>query len=350
VFGFLSNEPGPDDILNAVNDALEDLTEEVNEKLDSMMGYVDTQVINSEKFMLQNVFDAAYRRWTFCLKEETEAKATECQADAAKRLVEDRSLYGIYWNQVTELQKLDRMTRMRIEAHLVLFRNYANLVVLQLLPLIETYCENPATKYDCMRFSTDLHDEVTGLIKYAQNAVQLILNVYTHAGNRASCPGSVECGKEKAIKEGWPSKHTMDEFDCKCTIEDSNTKQYCKFRAWMRADGRNPGTSKGWWVYNYPECNGKGKPCGRQRFAELILWNAAPRHGKKKVPVVKKYWEDSVLNMIPEWKEALKKAEYGMSLATAKGMNTYADQPSLSWYPYSPRYKEREELLKKEMA
>ena len=47
-------EPGPQDILNSVNTAIEKLTDEMNTKLEQMEGYVDTRVINSARDMVQN--------------------------------------------------------------------------------------------------------------------------------------------------------------------------------------------------------------------------------------------------------------------------------------------------------
>merc|ERR1711872_911707 len=104
--------------------------------------------------------------------------------------VEDRPIYAIYERKIMALTKLDSFERRKIEANLVLFRNYANLVILQLVPLIEIFCADPSTRYDCMRFSTDLNTEINFLITYTQNAVQLIENFH---GNRGACPSTVQC-------------------------------------------------------------------------------------------------------------------------------------------------------------
>ena len=57
-FSILSElgKPTIDDVMNSVNTAIEDLTNEMNQKLDQMAGYVNTQVINSEKNILQNQY------------------------------------------------------------------------------------------------------------------------------------------------------------------------------------------------------------------------------------------------------------------------------------------------------
>ena len=49
-------EPGPDDILNAVNTAISDLTDAMNQKMEEMKGYVDTQVINSMHEIISNEY------------------------------------------------------------------------------------------------------------------------------------------------------------------------------------------------------------------------------------------------------------------------------------------------------
>jgi len=330
---------GPDDILNAVNTAIADLTMEINQAMDSMMGYVDTRVINSEKEMMENQFKAQHRRWTFCLKEETTALATACQTDAAKRLVEDRPMYAIYEDTVTAGKEFDSFQRRKMEANLVLFRNYANLVVMELVPLIDIFCADPSQTYNCKRFSTDLNTELNFMIKYAQNAVQLILKGH---GDRGVCPSTVSCGPLHEVWEGWPGVHTADQFECTCVIEDSNTKQYCKVNAYLRRDGKTG--INNYYYYNYPECHSNAEGC--HRFAELTFWHEAERYQNENRPVVKAYWEAAVLNMIPQWKEALKKTEPGMALASKDELNSFMDQPPLSWYHYGSGYHAREEKLR----
>lgn len=221
---------------------------------------------------------------------------------------------------------------------MILFRNYANLVVQELIPLIDLFCDDPKQAYNCKRFSTDLNTELNFMIKYANNAVDLILKGH---GVHGVCQDTVECGPLKDVWEGWPGVHTADQFECKCVIEDSNTKQFCKVNAYLRRDGKWP---SGYYKYVYDECHSNAEGC--ERFAWLTFWHESERYQNENRPVVKGYWEASVLNMIPQWKEALKKTEYGMGLATKSELDTFTDVPPLSWYSYSGGYHAREATIK----
>ena len=54
-------QPTPDDILKAVNVAVEKLTSEVNRKLTQMEGYVDSKIAKLEKELIKNEFSASFK-------------------------------------------------------------------------------------------------------------------------------------------------------------------------------------------------------------------------------------------------------------------------------------------------
>ena len=72
-----------------------------------------------------------------------------------------------------------------------------------------------------------------------------------------------------------------------------------------------------------------------------ILANQQAVWKKKNIPIVQKYWDMNVLSMIPTWRKALKKAEYGMNLADDEEEDDVDDMPPLGWYTFSANYEER---------
>jgi len=338
-FGFLDSlgKPSLSDVMKSVNTAIQDLTDEMNEKLDQMKGYVDTRVINSERDMLQKQYRSSFEFWKNCIREYTAAEADECQMDAAKLLVSSRALYTTSPEKVLEKETISSYERRQLEANLVLFRDYANLVILELTPLIDHHCEN--SKRDarsralCQRFSEDLHNEVNMYITYVDNAVKLIQQSH---GTHGVCLTTFSCGAQHEIKEGgWVKKHTANWFECKCVIEDSNSKQYCKVHGTIRTDGKKVYTR-----YNYP--NQHGYAAGSGEFGNRILWEASRVYQSKNGPVVKTYWQKNVLNIIPTWRKALKKAEFGMNLRDEEEDDTEVlDAEPLAWYSYSARFAAR---------
>jgi len=341
-FGVLSKDPDAQDILDAVNAALGDLSHEVNDALDSMKGYIDTLVINTEHDRLESQWQYRLNMWKSCTKELTEAAATECQRDTAKDIVDARPLFALHKDKVMASADVDSFDRRELEANLVLFRNYANLVIMELTPLINTYCNVTATTYsggDCKRFSHDLNEQVNFFIKYAQNAVKLIKASHARVPEEV-CHESVDCGGRSAIYEGgWGGVHTSDGFDCDCTVDDSNTGQKCNMHGTLRVDGKQ--------ADGYHDCYIEGPQNydnAVKIYSRNFLTEEAKRYQEKNGPVVAAYWNAALLNMVPVWKQTLKKTEYGMNLPDAYLGTDDGDLPPLMWYGYSPRYLTRRKM------
>lgn len=342
VFGALTGalmdigKPGPQDILNSVNTAIEDLTNAMNSKLKQMEGYVDTQVINSEILKVKNNYRASFTLWKNCMREYSAEKATECQMDAVKVLVAQRPKFTPSDLDVEGMKKLDSINRRRVEAGLVLFRDYANLVIMELTPLIEQFCEqnSPEAKHNCKRFSEDLNNEVDFYIRYAQNAVKLIEQAN---GQMGICGSSIHCGPQHEIYEGAIAVHTANWFECDCIIEDANVKKLCKVKATIRTDGKQP---RDYVPYNYPVstfAQASGEFGGRIVKGEAVKYQNLNR------PVVKSYWQKNLLLMIPVWQKAKQNAQPGLQLRLDEEFEDEVmnDPGSLGWYDYSKGFKER---------
>jgi len=283
--------------------------------------------------------EALKELWSNCIKASNPARADRCQMDAVKSLLSQRPYFAPHEAKVLAMKKLNSFERRRVEASLVLFRDYANLVIMELTPLINKFCEDRYShrdKSNCKRFSKAMNTQVNFFIKFAQNAIKLI---EAANGKYGVCPETITCGPQHVIKEGWIKVHTANWFECKCVIEDANTKQYCKVRGTIRKDGRHLTD------YYYYDYNVRTDEQAAKEFAGVITKGEAAKYQNQNRPIVKKYWEKNVLLMIPTWRKALEKAQYGMRLSDEEENDEVEEEmndgSSLSWYKYSKEFEAR---------
>ena len=95
--------------------------------------------------MLIIIFTIIIRRlWANCVKEPTKALVDECQRDSVKFLLAKKSKFVPLEAELSVRRKNKRVSYdkvRKLEAYLLAFRDYANLVVMQLTPLIQLYCD-----------------------------------------------------------------------------------------------------------------------------------------------------------------------------------------------------------------
>merc|ERR1712126_105096 len=119
-------------------------------------------------------------------------------------------------------------------------------------------------------------------------------------------------------------------------IDDSDTKQICKVKATMKTDGKHLRSYK---KYKFEGIHGPAK--GAEKYCDLTMKQESEKYQKKNGPVVKKYWQVNVLNLIPTWTKALKKAEYGLKLKIPDEDYFREDIPLRRNYAYSENFRER---------
>jgi len=340
-------KPKLGDVMKSVNTAIQDLTDSMNQRLSQMEGYCDTQIINLQKKLIHNNYRASFTLWSNCIKEYNAEEANKCQMDAIKSLVAQRPKFAPSDSTVMAGKPLSSMDRRTVEASLILFRDYANLVIMELTPLINKFCpeKNDRSQHNCKRFSKDMIDEVNFFIKYAQNAMKLINNFASNP--KGNCPNNIQCGAQHPIKEGgWIKKHTCNTFMCKCVIEDSNSKKYCEVRGTIRVD-QTRRLKHPWDEYYYPIYWYDWAGASR-RFAGEKLTEKARIYNNRNRPIVHDYWAKTIEVMIPVWQTAVKNAEKTYSAAVvAVGDEELMDEEwdleddPLSWYDYSEGFEAR---------
>jgi len=293
-------EPKPQDILNAVNGAMGTLTKDMNDKIERMEGYVDSQIITVEKNLIQREYQTCFNLWTSCVDEASVELSNECQREAYATLSARRPKFAVFASKVlTKGAVVTGFEARELEAYLVPFRDYANLVLMMLKPLVQTYAkvntEEGRRHYE--RYSKALKTQSVFFEKYSKAAVDAILKVHNGKGGSGVCSDTLDCGPIKEIKEGFWNAHTANSARCNVIIEDG-TKQMCQVAMTIRKDGKRP--SK-YYSFNYPNAN--SDEAGAKEYAGRILIPECQKYQHLNSKVAQAYWKGELLDFIPVWQK-----------------------------------------------
>jgi len=333
-----SGEPSPQDILDKVNDAIADLTAEVNKKMAEMTNYVDSSIAKAEKEIIQAEYTSSFRLWASCLKEPTEAKGNTCQRDSLRHIVSVRPKFLKNANLLKSQHVSMKQVR-TWEAYMLPFRDYANLVVMQLAAMTQYYClERPNAEHAahyCQQYGDELIAEGNTLINYANNAIAQIKKGHWGKDKMGPCVASTKCSD---IKEGgfWLVGPTHTANGCKttCTILDASTKKYCEVRFTIRVDGKTP---RGYARKPYGHIGGdKNFGAAQSFYGSEMLKAIAKDYQVKNHNVMTKYWAQEVLDFVPEWRKAIELAKEMKAKNPKKD-----DAPQVLDEGFSPEYETR---------
>eukprot|EP00111_Clytia_hemisphaerica_P018510 TCONS_00054783-protein len=287
-------DPSPQDILDKANEAIRKLTDEVNHRLDEMKGYVDHKTINLEKDLAGREYKSLFKMWGNCLKETTKKKVDECQEDAAKDIMAARPKFALFSSKVHANQKLSTFDVKRLEAALLLFRDYVVLCLASLSALTATYADSPSHKLDFSRYAKDLNNEIKWSALYVRNAVSMIEKMHTDGDY---CKETVSC-KTKEIWEGWPGAHTQQSVDCQCVFDRAGVSSHtCHENVMIRWDGKRK-LGNDWTYYTTFQKNWEegGK------WIALKLFHERP-YMKKLKEAISNYWQNTLLDVVPSWEK-----------------------------------------------
>jgi len=310
VMGMVNPAPTPQDILNSVNKVVTELTDEVNKKLDQMEGYVDSKVAKAQKKLIEAEYKSAFRQWSQCIEEPTEDLANECQRDAIRDLVASRPKFTPLAGEMGGHVDFEKVRK--LEAYMLSFRDYANLVIMELTPILEYYCtykvNGANSPHYCAQYSDKMKNEAIFFIKYAKEAIAAIKKGHWGTRNRGNCPNTQKVSKTKEVREGnWLGKaHTYDRYKATCEIESSNTKKYCTIQAIIRVDGKRPGSTL---TKNYRSIRRGQYSKAIDYFGRNELNILSYNYQKKNHEAMTKYWQQEVLDAIPQWQKAISIAE-----------------------------------------
>ena len=177
------SSPGPNDILKSVNKAFEQITKDVNNRLDKMKVYVDHRILTQEKRHTKRTFKDLYLFWTACIKEKTEDDVNRCQRSAARRFYSKQSFFMPGEDKFKKDGKVTDVREVkRIEVGLIVFVQYATMRLLCLQTLINTYVSNGALKH-AKSYAKDYMDEFENAVVKSSRYINWAVRQITKSHN-----------------------------------------------------------------------------------------------------------------------------------------------------------------------
>lgn len=146
--------PTPQDILDEANKAIKELTDAVNDRLDKMKGYVEVRVIQMEKDLINREYRTLSNLFHNCIKEHTKQEVNRCMRDAEKLASATSPKFMILDSKMAAYNSVSHNRQYfeantdkspsyydvkRLEAGIISFKDYANLHLLILSTLVNTY-------------------------------------------------------------------------------------------------------------------------------------------------------------------------------------------------------------------
>jgi len=323
-------KPTPQDILDSVNREIEQLTKEVNEKLDRMKGYVDSAIITTEKELITREYASIARLWKNCITEVTAEEANRCQRDAFKHADREVGKFAVYRSKVLA-GRLTNLEMRKLEGYLLAFRNYANIVLSILQALIDTYDgdDTDTGKSYLARYKGEMKKRAAYFEEYARAAVKEILKVHKGRNGMGVCPDTLKCGPNRPVKEGWfVAKHTADHVDCDVTI-DEGTKQKCTIHWIIRRDGKQANYN----IPAYRSSSSAGSPETPKHLTSQYLLPECIKYQNKNAQIAGAYWRENLEIFYPIWHEAAtgESLETGDIIETVKTVSRWYCAVKINW-------------------
>ena len=141
VLGSLT-KPTAQDLLNAVNKGFKKLTDDINDRMNKMKGYVDGRIIQQETRIIGNQLQSIKRHWTNCIDQSSRENSIECQRSSIRDMYADLPHFMIldeYFEGFKKEQQLEYFDVHRLEAVLIPFRDFATYHIFSLQMLVSHF-------------------------------------------------------------------------------------------------------------------------------------------------------------------------------------------------------------------
>lgn len=306
VFGFVGadDKPSAQDAVDATNKAIEQLTKEVNVRLEQMKGYVDQRVLDSESNWITRAYQSLSNHWTECIFYKTAHDVNKCLQRAFERLRAERVHFLLHQGKNT----LTRDEIKKLEVTFLTFRDYAMLNFLQLKSLADSFKaeegKNAKDYYEgYLRLTVTVAKQLADYAKFVNNAIMSFYDKQI----KTSCAASFKCGGiTKRIGASWPSKrHVSSHRDCYCKMRpDARSDQWCVHYVEVRVDYILD-TSQ----YKEYQLRVYTLDAATIKRSKQILFPLAHTYWKTTSEVVRTYWYENVMKLVPLWEEIGNQAE-----------------------------------------
>ena len=252
-----------------------------------MDNLISKKVRKFERNLMKKEYVFFSEYWKQCIKEQNMTEANRCQRESHHLVWANRLKFTVFydkWKNNKNIFATEAFVR-RAEVNLITFRNFAQLDIMILLTLIETYKDDNTVvgrkilhryqQYLCtsIKFYYDYLSWSVGQVKRAYASYSISKNDY-------------KCKKISETRKGFFRVHTADQYTCYARLGYSEPKtSKCELYLTERVDGKHPHR-------NY-YC------CGAMQVGGFILEKKFRYYHRKEIAAVRNY-------MISEFRDTLK--------------------------------------------
>ena len=199
-----SSKPSPQDIIDATNKALADLTKSVNDQFSNMQDYVDHEILELQRELMNLDYQQYHTYFSNCIREVTEEKVNECMEDAERITGSDYQKFMQYITYINDNGwKPQTKDVKKMELQFESFRDFAQLRINQLLTLAGTYgdMDGDYAANQTKRYYSQLKEETSRYLSYAKFCAKKIYEMHNSADGFIN--DHEDCDR---VEEQWEGK------------------------------------------------------------------------------------------------------------------------------------------------
>lgn len=311
VLGSLT-KPTPQDLLNIVNKAFKKLTDDINDRMNKMQGYVDGRVIQQETRRINNQLQSLKRHWTNCVEQSSRQNSLSCQRSAVGDIHADLPHFMIldeYYDGDKNGQQLEYYDVHRLEAVLIPFRDYASYHIYSLQMLVNELSDfrDRDSLFYRKKYLGQIVDHGNKYYKYAHWAYNTI---FKRVVTDTKGYGKVTLNERTDHKEGWWAgvyTHSRQTVYPGCSKDTQSPINKCGILMYVRADGKKPSS---WTRFNVHNVRPRYHP---DKALEQVGRRLAPKECVKIMKMMERdlpnFWKPELLDVAESWKEAADSAQ-----------------------------------------
>ena len=296
---------------------------QVNERLADMRELINEKVTNLEKTLMIDEYLTNANYWKSCMEVANVEDGNRCQEEAYRLSWSKRSKFAPFYTTWDDgegsIYESEENFR-RAEVNLITFRNYAELNIVMLLTLIESYkgcspnLDEEIYQGDNERYQRDkeryqhYQEELTTCVdfsyKYLKWSTEQVQKAYDEFS--LDTHGHLSCKNTQEVWEGWPKVHTADYYHCTARLGYGySVSSKCDIMFTQRFDGKR--------VHGYGHENEGGVTRVGPGYVDRRYRTSISKERK----AVKNYMASEFRDILNKWKDVSDKrgktAEPGVS-------------------------------------
>lgn len=253
-FSLLSSATSPtaDDIMTAVNTAIGELTDLVNDQFTNMKGYVDHKILEQASDVWADQYSKQFTLFSGCLKYDSQGwdRVIKCLED---NNADSQATFATFMDYKSEMNTPDWDPDVQdvkhMEVQFNIYNNWAHLRMVELLTLFGEYKDktDQSSRGMAKTYLLGLQSESLLYRNYTQFCFDKIVGKYT-GYDHAKWVDSIDCPENpvtnKCEKDPILYKNTHSLLKCNSLFDEVSllSDQVCWYSSYVFTMGQDPGT------------------------------------------------------------------------------------------------------------